>query len=478
MKQKLAKFSAFAENLFPHEVYFLSKIQNFQTPENKEIFDIILYNLDHRNRPKSFDESIDKRKYSNLKKWMEERLTEADVDQQLIVIQQLEARVLLDQVDKRTEKEILKWLQNGDPSHYYFRRIYELAQHFEHFLLIRLRERTAERVGQYLDAHRSDFEYAQEVFNKLQQATADIISEYRNRTESHVGWEEFLSKVVYRDNIDGMNQYAAFVRLSLLYLNRGDYNHLHDLYQYIDQRFREGKYYSKRILANYYANRLLYLSRYSSLDEAEQYGYLSIKYKNADYLFYLTNLGAVLLRQGKSEVALKLLREAFPEMRQSASLHNKVGFIAFYIKCMVDIGRVSDAAEFASSFLKAYPKQVMGSRWHLFFVAYFRSLMIQEKYGRLLYLENKFKIAGLDRANRNSSSYLPTISWYISVARFIEDGGDPAGLISEMRDAVAGIDFNAKRVERLQRIYDELLPIAPKVLKNGKSAIFENILVC
>lgn len=473
MKQKLAKFSSFAENLFPHEVYFLAGIENFQTPENKNIFEVILYNLEHRAKPKSFDESIDKRKYSNLKKWMEERLQEADVDQQLLSIQQLEAKVLLDQVDGPTEKEIQKWLQKGQPSHYYFRKIYELAQHYEHFLLIRLREKAGAQVGEYLDKYRPDFEYAQEVFNKLQQATADIISQYRNRAESHGEWEEFLKRVVFKESIDGMNQYSAFVRLSLLYLNRGDYASLKDLYDYIDQRFREGRYYSKRILSNYYANRLMYLSRYSSLDEAEQYGYLSIRYKNADYLFYLTNLGAVLLRQGKSAVALQLLREAFPEMRQTTSLHNKIGFIAFYIKCMVDIGRIKDAEDFADSYLKAYPKQVLRGRWHLFFVAYFRSLMIQEKYGRLLYLENRYKIESLDKANRNSSSYLPTISWYISVARFIEDGGDPEKLINEMHEAIKGIEFEGKRAERLQRIYDELLPIAPKVLKNGKSAIFD-----
>lgn len=476
MKQKLAKFSSFAENLFPHEVYFLAGIENFQTPENKNIFEVILYNLEHRAKPKSFDESIDKRKYSNLKKWMEERLQEADVDQQLLSIQQLEAKVLLDQVDGPTEKEIQKWLQKGQPSHYYFRKIYELAQHYEHFLLIRLREKAGAQVGEYLDKYRPYFEYSQEVFNKLQQATADIISQYRNRAESHGEWEEFLKRVVFKESIDGMNQYSAFVRLSLLYLNRGDYASLKDLYDYIDQRFREGRYYSKRILSNYYANRLMYLSRYSSLDEAEQYGYLSIRYKNADYLFYLTNLGAVLLRQGKSAVALQLLREAFPEMRQTTSLHNKIGFIAFYIKCMVDIGRIKDAEDFADSYLKAYPKQVLRGRWHLFFVAYFRSLMIQEKYGRLLYLENRYKIESLDKANRNSSSYLPTISWYISVARFIEDGGDPEKLINEMHEAIKGIEFEGKRAERLQRIYDELLPIAPKVLKNGKSAIFDLVL--
>jgi len=477
MKQKLARFTAFAENLFPHEVYFLNSIENFQIPENKRIMDTILYNLDHREKPRAFDTSIDKRKYSHLKKWIEARLAEADVDRQLLAIQQLEAKVLLDQVDQATEKQIREWLKRGTPQHYYFRKIYELAQHYEHFLLIRLREREGENVGEYLNDFRQDFEHAQDVFNQLQKATADIISQYRQRSEARHKWEAFLTEVAYHPRMDGQNQYAAFIRLSFLHFNNGEHQKLEHLYNHIDGQFKKGRYYSRRILANYYANRLLYLSRYSSLDEAEQYGYLSIRRKNADYLFYLTNLSAVLLRQGKSHKALELLREAFPEMRQTTSLHNKIGFIAFYLKCMIDIGRVRDAEDFADSYLKAYPKQVMKGRWHLFFVAYFRSLMIQEKYGRLLYLAHRYKIESLDRANRQNSSYLPTISWYISVARFVEEGEDEARLLNEMQDAVAGVEFNAKRQQRLQKVYAELEDVLPDVLVKVKSTIFNDDLV-
>jgi len=90
-----------------------------------------------------------------------------------------------------------------------------------------------------------------------------------------------------------------------------------------------------------------------------------------------------------------------------------------------------------------------------------------------LYLEKQYKIENLDKANRCNSSYLPTISWYISIARFIENGSDALVLIAEMKEAVAGIEFENKRSERLQRIYNELIPIAPAELKKGKSAIFE-----
>lgn len=472
MKQKLVRFTDFAENLFPHEVYYLKRVENFQTEDNKEILEVIQYNVEHRNKPKSFDESIDKRRYSNLKKWMEERLAEADVDQQLLAIQDLEARVLLDKVDRATEKQIERWFQKGEPEHYYFRKIYELAQHYEHFLLIRLREREAKKVAEYLNTYRADYATAQEVFNKLQQATGDIVDRYKKGSDKEVKWEDFLKDVVYNGVPDGMNTYAAFIRLSLLYLTLTKYQELDELYCYIDEAFKNGRFYSKRILANYYANKLLFLSRFSSLDEAEQFGYLSIKYKNADYLFYITNLSAVLLRQGKSTTALKLLREAFPEMRQTTSHHTRLGFIAFYIKCMIDIGRVQDAEQFADSFLKAYTKEVISGRWHLFFVSYFRSLILQEKYARLLYLAQRHKIEALDKANRSKPSYLPTISWYISVSRFIEGHSHADVLITEMQQAVAGIKYNESKKQKVMKILMELQPLAPKVLKSVGSSLF------
>lgn len=422
MKKKLAKFTAFAESLFPHEVYYLQGITNFQNDENKKIFNVILYNLQNRENPKPFDAGIDKRKYSNLKKWMQARLKKADVDQQLLAIQSIEAKVLLDQVTAADEKELKKWLEIGVPSHFYFRKIYELAQHYEHFLLIRLREREGRRISEYLDNYRFEFAHAQDVFNKLQQATADIISQYRNRAESYPEWEAFLSDVVYGSKIDGMNQYSAFIRLSLLHLNSGEYHKLEKLYTHLDKRFKDGNFYSKRILANYYANRLLYLSRYNQLNDAEKYGYLSLRYKNADYLFYLTNLGAVLLQQGKSEEAMRLMRDAFPDMRHTNGIHNKIGFMAFYLKCLLDMGRAEDTIDHADSYLKAYHKEVFKSRWQLFFVTYFKALLQQERYSRLMFLASRYKIEQLEKENRKSSAYLPTISWYIAIARFMEEG--------------------------------------------------------
>ena len=471
MRKPLEHFYRFAESLYPHELYFLESCQNFQIEDHKRVMAVLLYNLKHRQKPKSFPTDIDKRKYSNLKKWMLEKLEQANVDTQLKHISQLEIKVMLDEVDAGTEKEIQSLIRQSDHRHYHFRKIYDLIRHYEDFLLIRLREKADKPVSAYLHKYREAYQYSREVHHQMQEATNDIIGQYRHRNQDLPRWEKFLKELVYNDDLDGMNRYAAFVRLLFIYLNRGDQKGLEALYAFMDKALAQGQFYSRRILSNFYANKVLFLSRFQTLDQAEQYGYLSLQFKNSDYLFYLTNLSAVLLRQGKTEAALQLLRDSFPELRQNPNPHIKLSFIAFYIKCMTDLGRSKDAVEFADNYLKAYDQEILSSRWHLFFVAYFRALMIEEKYSRLLYLSRRYQIESLDFNNRHKSSYLPTISWYIAISRYVEEGRPAAEVIQKMKEAEAQQALNAHKRKRINELIKELKPIAPKILMELKSTL-------
>lgn len=431
----------------------------------------MLYNLEHRQNPQSFPEHIDKRKYSNLKKWMQERLDQANVDLQLKQLSALEVKVMLDEVDAETEKEIQSIIRKSDHRHYHFRKIYELVQHYEGFLLIRMREKADRPVSAYLEKYRKAYQNSRAVHQKMQEATEDIIGQYRNRHQALHSWEEFLKAQVYNEQLDGNNRYAAFVRLLFIYLNRGDQSELEKLYHFMDQSLAKGQFYSRRILSNFYANKVLFLSRYQTLDQAEQYGYLSLQFKNSDYLFYLTNLSAVLLRQGKTEKALHLLRENFPELRKNPNPHIKLSFIAFYVKCMTDLGRSEDAAEFADNYLKAYDEEILNSRWHLFFVAYFRALMIEEKYNRLLYLSRRYHIEKLDQGNRHKGSYLPTIAWYIAISRYVEEGRSELETFSTMAECISGSGHSIQKMKRLMELIKELKPIAPKILNKLESTL-------
>ena len=71
------------------------------------------------------------------------------------------------------------------------------------------------------------------------------------------------------------------------------------MYEALDGLLRQGMFYSRRILFNYYANSVLLHFKFDALQQAEEFSYLSIKQKNADHLHYLNNHSAILLRQGK-----------------------------------------------------------------------------------------------------------------------------------------------------------------------------------
>lgn len=471
MRKPLSHFYQFSDSLYPHELYFLEKSQSFQIPENKRILEIMLYNLEHRQKPQAFPEDIDKRKYSNLKKWMQERLAQTNVDLQLKKICALELKVMLDEVDAQTEREIQLLIRQSDHRHYHFRKIFDLIQHYEEFLIIRLREKADKPVSAYLRKHQKAYLNSRSIFQKMQEATSDIVGQYRHRKQELTTWEHYLKEWVYDEELDGMNRYAAFVRLLFIYLNRGDQLELEKLYAFMDQALAKGQFYSRRILSNFYANKVLFLSRYQTLDQAEQYGYLSLQFKNSDYLFYLTNLSAVLLRQGKTEKALQLLRDSFPELRQNPNPHIKLGFIAFYIKCMSDLGRHKDAYNFAENYLQAYDKEILNGRWHLFFVAYFRALIKDEKYKRLIYLSRRYKVDQLDRQNQERASYLPTISWYIAISQYVEEGISAKATQNYMAQFLSKEELAQRKIDRIKDLLEELKPIAPKIIKNLESTL-------
>ncbi|HQQ13185.1 MAG TPA: hypothetical protein PK855_08475 [Bacteroidales bacterium] len=80
MKHKLASFTEFVNQLYPHEADYLLNINQFVKPVNISILKIIHHNCHHPENAQAFDEKIDKRTYSYLKNWIVETLEKADVD--------------------------------------------------------------------------------------------------------------------------------------------------------------------------------------------------------------------------------------------------------------------------------------------------------------------------------------------------------------------------------------------------------------
>lgn len=88
-RSKLRKFTGFANTLLPHETAWLLSIEEFQDPVRLAI-------LQHIHQFTSYDEGFDKRKYSNLKNWIQSRLKAIDVDEQFLWMSRMEQHIMTD----------------------------------------------------------------------------------------------------------------------------------------------------------------------------------------------------------------------------------------------------------------------------------------------------------------------------------------------------------------------------------------------
>ncbi|HAA10882.1 MAG TPA: hypothetical protein DCE41_03960 [Cytophagales bacterium] len=469
MKEKLKKFSQFTADILPHEADYLLKVHQLQDAEKISVLQRIVYNCHHPSQPKPFDPVIDKRKYSHLMQWITQRLEGIDVDVHFAWINDMDRKVLTDQVTAKEERLLLRRFQEYEAPGYYFVKFFELALNFRHFLLIRLRHEEHVIVHEFVEKWRPLYNRALEVNEKLHQATIDIINQYSMTNTESRQWENYLRDIFYDESLDGRNRYFAVVRLTFMYFNYREFDKLRDLYDYLDDCLRHGIFYSRRILLNYYSNCVLLHSKYDVLQRAEEYGHWAIKQKNADHLKYLNTYSAILLRQGKIDQALSVMKESFPEMRHTDDVHNKVGFASFYMKCLNLNGQPHDAERFGSSFLDNYRSQILAQRWHVFFVAYLQSLIRQEKFDAILRVIKKYNILERDRAYENKVSYLPTVRWYFWLADYMEGGRSEEELNGNLHTSLKVHGENPHKMKLLAELISELKPIIPSVVNAIKS---------
>lgn len=420
MSARLSNFTQFANSLLPHEVAYLYSVNQFTDIENIAILELILHNTHHPERTFPYKTSFDKRKYSNLKNWITEKLSAIDVDTYYDWLLEIDRKIMADTISPREEDALIRLIKVFSKPTYYFIRFYEIIRNYRFYLLIRFRHHYNRIVDRFLTDNQKLYNDCTAVNRQLHEATIDIVNQYAlNKTESRK-WEEWLKDVFYNEYLDGLNRYLAIVRLTLIYFNYKEYDKLVRIYDDLDQMLRSGQFYSRRILLNYYGNRVMLHSKQNELDKAAEYGYLSIRQHSGDYLHYVNNLCAVLLRQNQNSKALKLMQDSFPELKNTKSHHNRVGFASFYIRSLNKNNRAVEAADYAETFLNGYKEQIFEFRWHTFFGSYMQSLIALEKYSRLLQLSKRYKLMERENEYKFRAVYIPTISWYHAVAAYKE----------------------------------------------------------
>ncbi|MBK9742953.1 MAG: hypothetical protein IPO94_08315 [Saprospiraceae bacterium] len=196
------------------------------------------------------------------------------------------------------------------------------------------------------------------VNDKLHETTHEIITDYSQK--SNVAGEEallWLSSLFNNDKLDGYNRLLAWVRIIFIAHNRRQYENIANMFVRFESLVASGKMYSKRIIVNFYSQNLLLYAAKRDFEKAAYYGYLSIKEKNNDYLYYINNLAAVLLRAHRPENALQVLKDSHPIAKESLNFHNRIGHTAYFIFALIDTGKSVQAENHAFVFLTAFKKR-------------------------------------------------------------------------------------------------------------------------
>lgn len=464
MRNKLQKFTDFANSLLPHETQYLLDIQQLEDQQKLGILERVDYNCRHIDQFTPYDETLDKRKYSNLKNWITERLQAVDVDVRFEWMSQVEREITSDAIAPETEKELLRAIRQYRHPEFFFMKFYELVKTYRHFLLIRMRYTDHQLAHDFLETYQDDYAQSKRIYDQLHEATMDIVRQYSESSAESIQWEKWLVRVFYQENLDGYNRYMAFVRLTFICFNYRKFDLLWEKFDFLDQAFREGKFYSKRLLLNYYHLRMLLHAKLRAFDQGIHYGYLAIREKTHDYLFYVNNLSVTLLRAGRGPEALEMMRQAAPEMKITKNFYNKIGFVANYVKCLLSSQLLRNAENYAETFLRAFEKEILQYRWHTFFSAYLATLLALEKYAKIIRVARKYQLLEREKTYQGRADYVPAVLWYTLVAQYKEGQLDKAGIDRIFHDFLAATRQDKERRQQLSELLRELRPVIPEVV--------------
>ncbi len=471
MRTKLTTFQEYTQSLYPHEVDYLLSVQNFSKKSNLCILQQIHTNSTLQHITKAFDANIDKRTYSYVKTWMQDTLSKIDVDVFFEWLIWVEKKVLTDIVSPSDEAEILSFIKHIKPTYYYFMRFYEFLQYYRDYLLVRSRTKYNRVVSEYLDKYKDNYLKSTQINQQLHLITTEIVNKETVEKEELASAEVLLQSIYYDEELDAYTRYRAIVRLTIYFYNNRQFDKQLIVYQHLDELFKTPLFYSKRLLANYYANRAMMHFKLNELVLAEKYGYLSIKNKNSDYLFYLINLCGVLLKQNKKEEALTLMRNSILELKNTNNNYYKIGFASFYIKTLIVNQKGDKAVEYASNYFDVYKKEIFEFRWHLFFCAYLQSLIQTGKYTKILSLCRRYKLIQKEKLRIDRADYIPVIQFYSLISEYLENIITAERLTVSIVKLVQNLMLDKYRSRKVFELLDEIAQNLPDEIKSIKKEL-------
>jgi len=471
MKQKLKKFTEFSKTILPHEANYLESVIQFTDDEKLKIINLLISNALSKLEFKDFDTAINKRKYSYIKDWVEKKLANIDVDATIDWLITLKKKILTDAITSTEELEFLQYIIQYKTVEYNFQSLYGLAKEYKSYLLVRMRYKDHEIIADFLNNYESAYIKSISIHEKLYAATTEITNQYTLNNNETKHLESWLFEVFNNDKLDGKNKYQAFVLLAFMYTNYNENNKLKSLFDQIDVHFSKGEMYSRRLLSNYYASRVLLHSKQNEFKEAEYYGYLSIRQNNNDTLMYVNNLAAILLRNGDPKQAFTLFENYKDLYRDVHNYHQKIGFCSYLIRIHAELGKAELAEATAKTFLKKYKNEVLQHRWHHFFTSYINILIAEEKYDEVLKLSSKFNLIEREKERSRKINYVPNVSWSISLSRYMEGKINSDRLLDEIKEPLKHIQPTLNQKQLMYKVIDKLSNNLPEAFLKLKSHI-------
>ena len=474
MKSKLKIFADFAEGVLPHEAAFLQKENRIRDDEKEEILNKVCRNARRLDVFENFDEDIDKRKYAYIKKWIARKLGRVDVDSHLEYLTYTEQQILTDTISSSEEKEMLEFIRIYDHTSFYFQKFYELVREYQDYLLIRFRYTDCELTEEFLEVNQKYYQKALKVKEEIFLATKDLTRQYTSQSVNTKHWESLLLEYLYDNQLDGRNKYHAFIRLVFLYFNYKEYEKAHEIFDYIDTCFENGFMYSRRVLFNYYANRVILHSNLKDLDRAEYYAYLSVKQDNSDRLFYLNNLAAILLKKEKNREALDLLTGNYKLFKTSVNHHQKLGFATQYLRTLVRNRRIPIAETFAKNFIFENKKHLFEHRWSRFFSNYLMLLTTAEKPAEVINITNKYNLLDREQEVIGRENFVPKIHCYYYLATYLDGRISEDKLFQQLLEVNDPGQYNEEGFMALLDFIDRLSFAQPDFFSSLKSHFTQN----
>ncbi len=471
MKRKFVAFSEFTQQTLPHEIAYLLQVQLFEDPERFAILQRMQHNCEPLLQPLPFDESIDKRKYSHLKNWIQQRLATIDVDVQYEWLSQTDFAITTGTLTQDVAQQIIRKIEYPEGPPYHFTKWYNLLRNYRQFLLTHMQYEMYGIVMEYLNERKLQYQKAEKRQEQLHLALIDVVRYYNHGEGDSTRWEDWLNSIYFDSQLDGQSRYEAFTQLTILHVAKRNFDKLEALLDAQEEDLQKGQLYSRRMLIKYYANRLILCNQQRQLEAAERFGYLSLRGSYAESLQYRSNLAAVLLRMRKLTEARQLLRVAFPQMKQSERPHDKINFVSMYLRTLFAQKEYAQGERYADAFLKGNAEMVMAHNWHTFFHTYCKGLLWQEKNTKVLRLIRKFDLLTKEGAQVANQKQLPVLQWFTLAAKYKEQKLGKASLIAQLHESLRSIPqvSPSKAFQFLASEIGDLLPLVTKALRSKLS---------